>query len=85
MDYLAKIKKTIEDTEDLYTHKATNDISADDKIINDLGIDSLGRVTLFYELTHEFKINEDSIDESTCQNWETVNDIIEFLKENTDG
>jgi acyl carrier protein len=85
MEYLAKIKKIIDDTEDLYIHKSTSDIKNEDKIINDLGIDSLGRVTLFYELAHEFNIDEDSIDESVCQNWETVDHIIEFLKDNSNG
>ena len=83
MDYLAKIKTIIDDTEDLYIHKPSSEIVPDHKIINDLGIDSLGRVPLFYELTHEFNIDEDAVDETICQNWESVNDIIIFLKDNT--
>jgi len=73
---LESIKSILKRLEDIYVATPIDKIVPANKLIDDLGIDSLGRVGLFYELLDEFDMDED---ESACQSWVTINDIILFV------
>lgn len=47
------------------------------KLIDDLGIDSLGRVSLFYELCAHYDVDKD---ESEANKWTLISDVIESMK-----
>lgn len=82
MDHLTNLKNILKNTEDLYMHFKIDEIVKDHKLVNDLGIDSLGRITIFYELTHAINIEGDEL---VAHRWEKVADIIQYMKDNTNA
>lgn len=73
----AKLKDIIETIDDLYLNKDIMEVS-DDTLLKDLGIDSLGRINLFYGIIDDFGVDRD---ENTATNWKTVKDVLLFIEE----
>lgn len=76
---LEKLKKIIAETEDVFVRIPVENITGAEKIQEDLGIDSLGRVNLFYEISDELETDDD---EEVCANWNSVSDIVKYIEEN---
>lgn len=78
-DELINFISIIKKVDDLYLKVPPEDIIADHNLILDLGIDSLGKVSIFYEVCDVFKIE---CDENSIAPWYKVSDIIDFIKAN---
>lgn len=76
---IEKLRQIITDTEDVFVRMPVEKITGEEKIKEDLGIDSLGRVNLFYEISDDLGTDDD---EEVCANWNTVADIIKYIEEN---
>ncbi len=76
MSNLQQFKTILTQVEDIYLRISIAEITPEHELIKDLGLDSLGRITLYYELTEELGIEPD---EQTAFAWTNVNDVLEFL------
>tara|TARA_Y100000590_G_scaffold470454_1_gene665196 strand:- start:63488 stop:63676 length:189 start_codon:yes stop_codon:yes gene_type:complete len=54
-----------------------DNIQSQNSIYDDLGIDSLTRVTIFYEIQDHFNIDKD---ESDAAQWRTIQDILTYME-----
>jgi acyl carrier protein len=76
---IEKLKQIITNTDDIFVRIPVDEIKGDHKIQEDLGIDSLGLVNLFYEISDEVESDDD---EEVAANWSTVSDITKYIEEN---
>lgn len=71
-----KLNEIISGIDDIYL--STSVLSADSNAeLPDLGIDSLGRITLFYGIIDYFKVTED---ETRASDWKKLGDVFTFMK-----
>jgi acyl carrier protein len=77
---LDKFKAILAEVEDIYLRIPVQELKLEHKIIDDLGIDSLGRVAIFHELCFEFDFEAD---EAIGIDWITIQDILSFIKVHT--
>lgn len=78
MNSLEKLKEILKDTDDLYLRSPIDDIQPDMNLITDLGIDSLTRITIFYEITDRFEVE---VDEEVAATWNKISDVTEFIEQ----
>lgn len=78
MENLSTFQKILSGIDDLFLRVKINDIKPEHKIIDDLGIDSLTRVTIFYEIQDHYDQDRDQMD---AANWQTINDILLYMNE----
>jgi len=72
------LKQIITNTDDVFVRIPVEEIKGEHKIQEDLGIDSLGLVNLFYEISDEVESDDD---EEIAANWSTVSDITKYIEE----
>ena len=72
-----KLKEIIKTIDDLYLNKDILDV-AEDTLLKELGIDSLGRINLFYGIIDHFEIE---VEEKVASEWKTLGDVLEFIEE----
>jgi len=77
-DVLIWISSVIDSIEDVYTRKDIKTSEMSDRIYDDLGIDSLGLVNLFYGIVDELGLDHD---ESRIDSWKTLDDIVQYVKD----
>lgn len=77
MDSLDKLKNILSSLEELFLRKDIQEISNTDHLVNDLGIDSLTRVSILFELQEGLNLN---IEESEASQWQTVEDILKVIE-----
>jgi len=77
MKELEFLKEILKEVDDIYLRKKIEEISTTDKLIDDLGLDSLGRMSLLHEIN--FKLKKET-DESHLNKWVTVSDILDYVK-----
>lgn len=75
-DLKKKLDEIIKTVDDLYLNTSVLDVSEDMELKN-LGIDSLGRINLFYGIIDYFEIERD---ESVASNWKTLKDVLLFIE-----
>jgi len=78
-EFLNLIKSIIQENEDLEVRMKVEDVSLETSLGNDLGLDSLGLMSIAYELQDRFP----DFDESTIPEWKTLKDIFDRLPENS--
>ncbi|EQC50677.1 acyl carrier protein [Bacteriovorax sp. DB6_IX] len=78
-DSLIKLREIITNTDDIFTRINASEIEAAHKIQEDLGIDSLGLVNLFYEISDELGTDDD---EELAASWKSVADILNYMDAN---
>lgn len=71
-----KLNEIIKTVDDLYLNTSVLDASEDSELAN-LGIDSLGRINLFYGIIDFYGIDRD---ENEAANWKTLNDVLLFIE-----
>ena len=72
-------KRIITDTEDIFIRIPITEIAGKEKLNDDLGIDSLGKVNLFYEISDELETGDE---EDVAVSWSTVDDVLRYIDEN---
>lgn len=72
-----KLKEIIKTIDDLYLNKDILDAS-EDTLLKELGIDSLGRINLFYGIIDHFGIE---VDEKIASGWNTLGDVLDFIED----
>lgn len=77
---LDKFKEILSEVEDIYMRIPVQELKPEHKIIDDLGIDSLGRVAIFHELCFEYDFEAD---EAIGIDWITIQDILAFIETHT--
>jgi acyl carrier protein len=63
--------------EDLYLKMTPDEITLDLRLVDDLGIDSLGKISIFYEICDQLSIE---CDENSLSPWHTILDITNFIE-----
>lgn len=71
-----KLDEIIKTVDDLYLNTSVLTASEDSELKN-LGIDSLGRINLFYGIIDFYNIEQD---ESIAANWKTLKDVLLFIE-----
>lgn len=79
-DDLEFLVSAIEESDEIDIKLPVGRIKAEHEVMKDLGLDSLGKVTLFYELAD--RLESDDEDEEEVNNWKKVSDILYFIHEN---
>ena len=79
MKELDLLKRILTQTEDIFLKKNISDINQGDLLRENLGLDSLAKVTLFYEITDELETNDD---EDILEQWNKVSDVLKYINEN---
>ncbi len=79
MKELDLLKRILTQTEDIFLKKNISDINQDDLLRENLGLDSLAKVTLFYEITDELETDDD---EDILEQWNKVSDVLKYINEN---
>lgn len=77
MNSLDTLKAILKNLDDVFLRKPIEELNENDLLISDLGIDSLTRVSIVFELQEEYGI---AIDEASATKWERVKDILDALK-----
>lgn len=78
MNSLEKLKEILKNTDDLYLRSPIEGIQPSMNLITDLGIDSLTRITIFYEITDHFEVE---VDEEMAASWNTISDVTKFIEQ----
>lgn len=78
MNSLEKLKEILKNTDDLYLRSPIEEIQPSMNLITDLGIDSLTRITIFYEITDHFEVE---VDEEIAASWNTISDVTKFIEQ----
>ena len=73
-----KLKSILKEVDDIYLRKKIDQIVAGDKLIDDLGMDSLGRVSLFHEINFELDVDGN---ESKATSWVSVEDVLNYMED----
>ncbi|MCO4793042.1 MAG: hypothetical protein KC493_04980 [Bacteriovoracaceae bacterium] len=76
MDILEVIRNILQESEDLVTQVKPDEVKPEHEYRNDLGLDSLGLMTLAFELQEKYP----ELDETVIAEWKTVGDSIETIK-----
>ncbi|MAX67278.1 MAG: hypothetical protein QF441_02560 [Bacteriovoracaceae bacterium] len=79
MKELDLLKRILTQTEDIFLKKNISDINQGDLLRENLGLDSLAKVTLFYEITDELETDDD---EDILEQWNKVSDVLKYINEN---
>ncbi len=77
-EQLKKLQEILKEVEDIYIRLDHSDIKAEHDLINDLGLDSLGRVSLFHEISYTYNLE---LEDNLSHAWKTVSDILIFMKD----
>lgn len=77
MSTIEVFKNILNDIDDLFLRVEVNEIKPEHTIINDLGIDSLTRVTIFYEIQDHYETERDEMD---AAKWNTIQDILSYME-----
>ena len=75
IEIIELIKKIIKENEDLTPKISADDITGTTSFQNDLGFDSLGLMSITYELQEEYS----QLDEEEMSNWKIVNDLVNAI------
>ncbi len=78
MNSLERLKEILKNTDDLYLRSPIEEIQPSMNLITDLGIDSLTRITIFYEITDHFEVE---VDEEIAASWNTISDVTKFIEQ----
>lgn len=78
---MATFISILDNTRDIYIKIDKDSITADMNLKNDLGIDSLGKVNLYYEISDLLETDDD---EEETLNWKLVRDVLVYINENAD-
>ena len=78
MNSLEKLKEILKNTDDLYLRSPIEEIQPSMNLITDLGIDSLTRITIFYEITDHFEVE---VNEEIAASWNTISDVTKFIEQ----
>lgn len=76
MEALKVIQEILEQNEDLEIQIPISEIKPEHEFRSDLGLDSLGLMTLAFELQEKYS----SLDETAIADWTTVEDSIKTLE-----
>jgi acyl carrier protein len=78
---LAFVLRCFSDTEDLYLRSGVT-VSLETRLRDDLGIDSIGRVSLFYTLLDTLGVDESDVDggDASVATLTSVGDVIAFAR-----
>lgn len=71
-----KLNEIVKSIDDLYLNTSVLDAPLDQNL-KDMGIDSLGRINLFYGIIDHFEVERD---ESEAANWKTLEDVLNFIE-----
>lgn len=72
------LKNILKEAEDIYLRVAVDEIKPEHNLIDDLGLDSLGRVSIFHEISFEL---DKEIPEEKGVKWQTVKDVLDLIDE----
>ncbi len=78
-DDLEFLVSAIEETDDVYVKLPVGKIRAEHDLAKDLGLDSLGKVNLFYEISDRLETDDE---EEETLGWKQVRDILSYIHEN---
>lgn len=78
---MATFISILDNTRDIYIKIDKDSITPDMNLKNDLGIDSLGKVNLYYEISDLLETDDD---EEETLNWKLVRDVLVYINENAD-
>lgn len=71
-----KLNEIIKTIDDLYLNTSVLEASEEAELAN-LGIDSLGKINLFYGIIDYFEVDRD---ESEAANWKTLKDVLTYIE-----
>lgn len=77
MDHLELIKKILSENSDFGCRLESQEITPQHQIQKDLGLDSIGLMSLIYELQEKYP----DLDEEQMTNWTTVQDLINAIND----
>lgn len=77
MNNLDQLKSILSNVDDIFLRIPIDELNSSHKLIEDLGIDSLGRVSLFHEICFEFG---KEADEAKAMEWQTIGDVEFFIE-----
>lgn len=78
---MATFISILDNTRDIYIKIDKDSITPDMNLKNDLGLDSLGKVNLYYEISDLLETDDD---EEETLNWKLVRDVLFYINENAD-
>lgn len=78
---MAYLISVLENTSDIFIKIDPTNITPEMNLKNDLGLDSLGKINLFYELSDALETEDD---EEETLNWKIVRDVLIYINENID-
>ena len=77
MKHLNELITLLEQMDDLFLRVDPKDIKPEHNLTNDLGIDSLTRLAILFELQDQLRLD---LDQNVASNWSTIEDILELYK-----
>lgn len=74
---LALIRDIMSAAEDVHIRIPLEELEAEHELATHLGLDSLGRIGFFYELTDRLGVDAD---EAEGDAWKTLGDVLDFIE-----
>jgi acyl carrier protein len=65
---------------DIYVRQANGAVTAGTLLEADLGIDSIGRISLFYEIGDALGVEIEEAEERGVSGWRSVGDVVAFVR-----
>ncbi|EQC47696.1 hypothetical protein [Bacteriovorax sp. Seq25_V] len=78
-DDLEFLISAIEETDDVFVKLPVGRIRPEHDLAKDLGLDSLGKINLFYEISDRLETDDE---EEETLDWKQVRDILSYIHEN---
>jgi acyl carrier protein len=65
---------------DIYVRRSNGAVTAATLLEGELGIDSIGRISLFYELADALGVEIEEAEERGVTRWRSIGDVVAFVR-----
>lgn len=77
---IAWVMERIAGARDIYMRRAEGPVTAATRLEAELGIDSIGRISLFYEVADALGVEVAEAEERGVAAWRTMGDVVAFVR-----
>lgn len=72
-----KLIEILNEIDDIFLRVPKSEIKPEHSLVDDLGLDSLGRISLFHEINYEFNCDNE---EQLANEWKTIGDVLHYME-----
>jgi acyl carrier protein len=74
------VLERISGARDIYVRRTNGEVTAATLLEAEMGIDSIGRISLFYEIADALGVEIDAVEERGVARWRSLGDVVAFVR-----